>query len=312
MRHDIGLVWQQVKAYFELENIPPHIWKLVVVLFGLGIIILALFASSIFFKLGESTRYSISTNSEYFDYLPIDTNASDILIRNYSLDPECNGTFGDINTNDAVLILGEGSQLAISRYADGVINLFIISEGEGSVGPLESDEYHDLEPCLQIRIKLDHAYPIFSMNLIGTINLGKELTDASDGYFPMLMGGKIGITDTSILTRSPYQLEPYQLTKGNFVYFEKTKSAVKGILRATYNQSGMDGVFFFQGGNVFVQKYRSPPEKVEVSFLNRISSDSELAILFSVLIVVIQFVAYLISFLLRVKLIDNKDSSYED
>lgn len=314
MKYRFGLLGSQLRTYLELNRVPPNIWGLVGVLCVLSIIIIALFVSSIFFKLDEKTQYSVLSSSEYFSYQPLDNNASDILFRNYSLDLGCLDSFGEVHTSDAVLSLARGTRVFILRHADGALDVGVVSESDNlSVGTLESDTYfEELPSCLQVKIKLDKSYPTFSMNLIGSVTLGKELTDASDGYFPLLMSGEIDITDRSLITRSPYQLTPHSLNKGNYVYFKDTISPIKGLLRATYNQSAIDGVFSFQGGDVFVQKYRSRPEKVEVSFLNRISSDSELAILLSILILAMQFVAFLISFLLRIKLIESKMESVDE
>ena len=307
MRKKFDLLIGQLQDYLELHKIPSNIRAFVIVLCVLSLTIITLFISSIFFKLDEQTKYSVVASSEYFSYQPIDNNVSDILLRNYSLDLGCLGDFSEARKKDAVLSLIKGSQVYFSRYADGVIYLVVVADDDQlSIGTLETDlSYDDLPSCIEARIVLNDSYPIFSVNLIGKVNLGKELTDASDGYFPLLMAGKVEITDISLLTRSPYQLTPYLLTKGNHVFFQETKSPVKGILRATYNQSGIDGVFSFQGGDVFIQRYRSRPEKVEVSFFNRISSDSELAILLSILVISMQFFAFLISFLLRLKLIKN-------
>nr|WP_012219964.1 hypothetical protein [Vibrio sp. 09022]ABX77155.1 hypothetical protein BMSF_0016 [Vibrio sp. 09022] len=306
MRNKLDLLIVQLQDYLELHKIPSNIRAFVIVLCVLSLTIIALFISSIFFKLDEQTKYSVVASSEYFSYQPIDNNASDILLRNYSLDLGCLGDFSEVKKDDAVLSLIKGSQVYFSRYADGVIHLVVASNAQSSIGTLETDlSYDDLPSCIEAKIILNDLSPIFSVNLIGTVNLGQELTDASDGYFPLLTTGKIEITDISLLTRSPYQLTPHLLTKGSHVFFQETKSPVKGILRATYNQSGIDGVFSFQGGDVFIQRYRSRPEKVEVSFFNRISSDSELAILLSILVISMQFFAFLISFLLRLKLIKN-------
>lgn len=306
MRNKLDLLIVQLQDYLELHKIPSNIRAFVIVLCVLSLTIIALFISSIFFKLDEQTKYSVVASSEYFSYQPIDNNASDILLRNYSLDLGCLGDFSEVKKEDAVLSLIKGSQVYFSRYADGVIHLVVASDAQSSIGTLETDlSYDDLPSCIEAKIILNDLSPIFSVNLIGTVNLGQELTDASDGYFPLLTTGKIEITDISLLTRSPYQLTPHLLTKGSHVFFQETKSPVKGILRATYNQSGIDGVFSFQGGDVFIQRYRSRPEKVEVSFFNRISSDSELAILLSILVISMQFFAFLISFLLRLKLIKN-------
>ncbi|EHQ9271129.1 hypothetical protein AB3A93_004513 [Vibrio parahaemolyticus] len=306
MRNKLDLLIVQLQDYLELHKIPSNIRAFVIVLCVLSLTIIALFISSIFFKLDEQTKYSVVASSEYFSYQPIDNNASDILLRNYSLDLGCLGDFSEVKKDDAVLSLIKGSQVYFSRYADGVIHLVVASDAQSSIGTLETDlSYDDLPSCIEAKIILNDLSPIFSVNLIGTVNLGQELTDASDGYFPLLTTGKIEITDISLLTRSPYQLTPHLLTKGSHVFFQETKSPVKGILRATYNQSGIDGVFSFQGGDVFIQRYRSRPEKVEVSFFNRISSDSELAILLSILVISMQFFAFLISFLLRLKLIKN-------
>lgn len=310
MKNSFGLFRAQLNEHLELQKIPSNVQGLVLILFILSFFVIALFVSSVFSKLGENTKYTVLTSSEYFYYQPISNNASDILFKNYALDKGCTDVYGEVHTEDAVLDLSKGSQISITRYADSFTHLAIVAaEGFSSVGELD---YETLPDCVQIKVMLDHSYPVFSMNLIGEVRLGQELTDASDGYFPLLIDGEIGITDISVLTRSPYQLIPYELTKGNYVYFENTMSPVKGLLRATYNQSAIDGVFSFQGGSAYVQKYRTHPEKVEVSVFNRISSDSELAILLSTLIIAMQFFAFLISFLLKLKFIEDKTEPGND
>ncbi|MEZ8375353.1 hypothetical protein AB6C91_13640 [Vibrio cyclitrophicus] len=311
------VLWLYIKNYLELKRVPENVRVWVITFLALVFSFAVLLLILLFSKLGENTSYTLKVNSEFFQYTPNDKNSSDILLKNFSV-----GECGDVQfikeqarTLEGVLNLNQGAEVSITRFSDRNLIIEILGkDAKYSSGALSVDFNKEFLPiCTAIVVELDTNNPIFSANLIGDVQIGKNISDASDYYFPTLKEGYVEISDYSLITESNYYFSPRVFNNGDYVYFKKEKNnPVKGYIRAEYNDKGLNGVFFSNGGKVFIQKYRSLPQKVDVSFINRITEDNEATLAFTVLFVFIQLVAFIISFLLRIKIINISREDLND
>ncbi|PCI55675.1 MAG: hypothetical protein COB45_06410 [Gammaproteobacteria bacterium] len=301
------MIFSQIKDSLEFDLIPYNIRWLVSLFLLTTFLIVLLLCITVFSKFGESTKYTTSAKSEFFQYKPHDKNSSSILIKNYRTSFDCDEYSPQLIKETAVLNIAKGATLSMTRFGNGELKIEMLGlDAEHSAGNLETDyDETELPICFSTLIELNELNPVFSVNIIGDISIGLELTDANDAYFPILLEGEVLITDLSLITNSAYQLSPQKINKGEHLYFSENQSPSKGLIRAEYQSNAIDGVIFSNGGEVYIQQYRTAGKPIETSFLNRISDDNESVITFSILIIFIQFISFSISFLLRLKILKN-------
>lgn len=283
------------------------------------IIFIGFFISVVNTKLDENTKYFINGNSEFYGYIPFGESSSRILLQDFRLSDNCDEFKGEIEKEKTILSLGKGSSASISRYSSSNVRLDIVSarmsgneaienEFADIVATLEGEEFID---CLSVEIILSETMPIFTMNILGEIITGSEITDAPDQYNKMFLEGSIIIEGNSALSNSRLTYDPVDVPRGTRITIARPVLATKGVLRASKYSEGIESNIVISGGEIFTQMYREAPKKVTLSFINRIGNDNEAVIGFSALIIIIQFFSAVLAFLMRLKFINNTASNQD-
>ncbi len=303
-----------IKTKFGLDSkISKEIIWLVLLTISLISFVLFMIFSAIYKKLDSNAQYLITAKTEYISYTTSIHNSPSIILKNFYPSMDCDG-YSDTLISEGILTVTKGFKIQLTRFGEKELTVTILktiknndpADNKKAVSTLELEEKDiDFEHCFSAKIILDESNPVFSMNAIGNVQLGKEITDASDKYFPMLLEGEIIVTDYTVLSKAPYQFTPFVISQSDYIFAKNYKEPQRGIFRAIYGEYGINGVVSLHGGELFVQRYRSEAQKIERSFINLISSDYELAWSLSLALVIIQILFGVINFLLRLKLLDN-------
>ncbi|MDO3381589.1 hypothetical protein [Gilvimarinus algae] len=288
--------------YLELDRL--HKSTIILIIFFISVMaaFTVLFIMAVVGKVSEDAKYSILVESESYTYYPSNNNASGVLLKAYKLSEHCGDSFSEWAESESVLVFDPGSTVSITRFGSSDIRIDVQGENFSKSGGKLNDS--PLGVCTSFVLSLNETNSVFTMNLYGDIKIGRNVSDASDAYFPLLLSGHVVIQERSILTESEFQHTPIDLQRGDLVTMSGQDRPARGILRATKDESGLEGVVVVEGGEVFAQSYRSAARNIKISFLNRLSDDNELAISLSALFLLAQFFGVIITFLLRLKVIN--------
>lgn len=298
-------IWLRFLQGISWHTTPRPVRWLVMFFAFTAIALVIVFVIAITSKLDQSARYTVSATSEFFEYKPDNNVYTGFSIMKAHYSPECDEELGRKTVQNSEITFADDINVFITRFSDRQIRIDLQSSKGKSVGSIEHDfEEEPLPSCASFFIELTEESPIFSMNLIGEVKVGKQLTDAPYGYFPLVLGGEIRVIDHSMINEEPYQLPSFALNTADFIYFN-SDTPTKGTVRAEFQSKGMQGVITSVGGSVYVQQYRSPVQRVESSFVSRITSDNELGIALTFLIVFLQLAYACILYLLRIELLEK-------
>lgn len=322
-----------LKKALGISNSEPKILLLVIFLLCLVFFVLLLISYGVFKKLDDNTQYLITGESEHISYHTSENLPPDIIIRNFQFSQEC-GEFSEKVYSEGELNVSPNYIFKFTRMVDDEVIITVVkapsdkkkisrsSDSEKGFFEAESEEF-TYDNCLLIKINLDDKNPIFEFNAVGNVELGKKITDAQDGYFPLVLSGDISVTGKTIFSGTPYQFSPYTIKKSDYIYsksIEEVQPSKKAkptdeedkkndftqtaIVRAFKGEVGLTGIVAIKGRRLYVQRYRMTAQAIESSFIDRISNDYELAFSLSIALVFIQFTFGLVNFLLRIELID--------
>lgn len=286
----------------DLKSLPK---KAKIILFCLSFCMLSVVALC-FYALSEkfsNPLVTIHIDSEHYSYVPFEGDIPDIKLNNFYPSFDCEN-YSDKLFDSALLELNKGVEIKLTRINQETLKLTLLSKGIAGYlnGDLESSE---LKNCFSAKIKLESKNPVFSMNMYGNTEFGKQITDASDAYPPLVLNGKITLTDSTIISREQYQLSPIEIRKGDYIATENNAN-MKGFVRANHTSEAIQGIFTVEDSNIYVQSYRSTPVHIKAGFINRISNDFELAFSLTVLILLIQLFGFTLNLTLRIKFLKGQ------
>lgn len=264
------------------------------------------------------SKYNPAVTSEYYVYHPAGVSASSVLIQNFRISELCDDFEGESDPEKMFLSFAKGSEVRVSRYSTSTIRLDVISEStrfrfndakeEAKTQTLAADlEGEKFENCVSFEILLSDTNPVFTLNVLGQTAIGQEITDSIDKYSHMFLSGEIIIEGKSTFSKSHFSYEPIAIPRGASIFAKLPPDhpySPSDVLRASIESEGIDSSIMIYGGELFTQLYREKPRPVNISFINRLSSDNEAVIGFSALILLIQFLAAIIAFLMRLKFIN--------
>ncbi len=294
----------------DLTKLPVKVVVSIVffLIFLVLIIVIGIYALS---DKSDSVFVNIAVQSEHFTYSPTSGLAPEITLKKFTPSFDCL-EYEKNEYLDSTIILEKPTSVKITRLYKDEIKISIL--GKGKFGELELNDGppKDLVNCFSVKINLTENFPVFSMNLHGKTSLGKLITDASGKFPPLLNSGQITLSDNTLVSGEQYSLSPRELQRGDHIYAEGDKVSMSGLIRANFDEPGMEGLFSVTNGTVFIQRYRTKPQEVSFGFINRIINDFELGFVLMVLIVGVKFWGSVINFLLRVKLIQKQTDLVND
>lgn len=294
---------REVIVHLELDKLRKSTLALIGFFLVLIISFFFLFIVAVSGKLGEQANYSIVAISETYIYKPDSKNAPSILLNNYKYLSDCFEFGEDWIEEESTLELEEFSTMHLTRFGSSHIRLDVSGKDyEIKAGELDGE---DLPECVSFLLKLTEEQSVFTMNLYGGVSIGKIVTDANDAYFPLLLNGEIVIQDSSLITGAAFQHSPIVLKSGDVITVEGQQRPPRGMLRASKEGEAIQGIISVEGGEVYAQGYRATPRKVDISFINKLSDDNELAIALSAMFILAQLTGVIITFLLRLRVINN-------
>ncbi len=294
---------KQLVSHFELHQLRKSTLVLISTFIFLVSVFVLLFIFSVGGKLSDNASYSLVTTSETYTYKPNNHIAPSVLLKRYKVAENCLSFDIGWVTEESELEFAPYSTVIITRFGQSHIRLDIQGKNfENSGGNLDNDP---LGVCTSFLIELNDEHSVVTMNLYGNIEIGRTVSDASDAYFPLLLEGKVVVQDDALITNGVFHHSPIELRRGDYIRLSGQTIPPRGILRASKSAAGLEAVIMADGGSVISQSYRSQPRNIDISFINRLSDDKELAIALSCLFIIIQFVGMVISFLLRMKVINN-------
>lgn len=300
---------KELVSNFELHQLRKSTLVLILTFIFLVSAFVLLFIFSVGGKLGDNASYSLVTTSEAYTYKPNNQIAPSFLLKRYKIAENCLSFDIDWMTEVSTLEFAPYSTVIITRFGQSYVRLDVQGEDfENSGGNLDDEP---LGVCTSFLIELNDQQSVVTMNLYGDIEIGRNVSDASDAYFPLLLEGKVIVQDNALITNAVFHHSPIELRRGDYIRLAGQSIPPRGILRASKDAAGLEAVIMADGGSVISQSYRSQPRNVDISFINRLSDDNELAIALSCLFIMIQFVGMVISFLLRMKVINNTSESVE-
>jgi len=294
---------KELVSHFELQQLRKSTLLLIAIFITLVSSFVLLFVFSVGGKLGDNVSYSLVTTSETYTYKPNNQIAPSFLLKRYKTANNCQIFSSEWRVEESALKFAPNSTVIITRFGQSNIRIDVQGENfEKSGGELDEET---LGVCTSFLIELVDEQSVVTMNLYGDIEIGRNVSDASDAYFPIMLQGKIIIQDNALITDAIFYHTPIELRRGDYIRLDDQNIPPRGILRASKNTEGLESVIMAEGGQVISQSYRSQPKSIDISFINRLSDDNELAIALSSLFILIQFVGLVISFLLRMKVINN-------
>ncbi|KGJ90256.1 hypothetical protein [Thalassotalea sp. ND16A] len=306
------IIW--LKKQLGIADATPQVLVLVGILCFLIVFILSIITFSVFKKLDDNTKYLITAESEHISYQTTKVLPPPIIIKNFKYAQEC-GDFSKETYSEGELDVNRNYLLKITRMLNNEVTIVLVKAPK-NVNEKEQNKknikgYFEIEGegveynnCLAIKVQLNEENPVLEFNAIGHVELGKSITDASDGYYPLLLSGEITVTGETLFFQSTYQFTPYVIKKSDYIYNNSVKdSSQTAIIRVVKDEPGMTAIVSLHGGNLYVQRYRMEPQLIESSFIDRVSNDYELAFSLSIAIVFVQFLFGVINFLLRIEMI---------
>ena len=301
---------QKVFSIINAKRLTKPIFFLFILFVISSVAVIYLVAISAFKKLDDDAVYNIDVVSEAFEYVVSTNTSPDVFLRRFS--PallQCKSMQTGAQYENATLSFKRNVKVLIERKSNSIMKLTAVAQDEGakkSIGTLITPfERCRLGEKAVFDITLSLESPVFSLNVVGTLQVGRVLSDASDDYYPLVSSGQVVIQDKSTFTKSPLTLSPQSIRPGDTVRLDQAA----GIIRAQHENSGLTGVFTQRGGVVQLQHlYADSVETITPSFIDRITNDSELAFALSISIVFIQFIGFGISTLFRLALFSGSVS----
>ncbi|MDO6613733.1 hypothetical protein Q4601_19790 [Shewanella sp. 1_MG-2023] len=302
---------EKIYLFISVKKLTIPISIMFVVLVISCLIVLYLCALATFKKLDDSAIYNVDTMSEAFEYSVISKTAPDILLNRFvPIKHSCSSMENNQEYLNGNLSLNSGVKVLIERKSTEMIKLTAVFDSQTDNGDKKrrlGTLINDFERCklyssVVFNIKLSPQNPIFSLNVIGDIQIGRVIGDAPDGYYPLVQSGQIIIQDKATFTHSLITLSPHLIRPGDTVKMTETK----GIIRASHEHSGLTGIFQQTGHQILLSRlYSKTPNPVKPSFFDRVMSDGELAFALSTAIIFIQFIGFCITILFRLALFSS-------
>jgi len=309
-------LWILLKDWFGIDKPPKNVLGFLYVALFLLVFVLVLISYSVLDKLDDNTKYLVTANTEHISYQSSELLPPPILLKNFKFALNCDN-YTENQYSEGEIGIGSEFDYKFTRVQDDELVITILKSNKRAKklesSNIESNSYLDVEGeifefdnCLAISISLNEENPVFAFNAIGNIELGKNITDATEAYTPLLLSGEITVMDESLFSNSHYQFSPYSVKKSDYVFTKFNKSNTPtAVIRATKEEPGLTGVLSLHGGELYVQRYRMEPQLINSSFIDRISNDYELAFSLSAALIFIQFLFGIINFLLRVEMINT-------
>ncbi|WP_448213509.1 hypothetical protein [Colwellia sp. MEBiC06753] len=308
--------WCLSKDWFDIDKPPKKVLGFLYLALFLLVFVLVLISYSVFDKLDGNTKYLVTANSEHISYQSEELMPPPILLKNFKYALNCDN-YGDTTYSEGEIGIGREFDYKFTRIQDSELVITILKSNKRTKelkdNNIETNAYLDVDGeliefdnCVAISIALTEENPVFAFNAMGNIELGKNITDATEAYTPLLLSGEITVTDESLFTNSPYQFTPYSVRRSDYVFAKFSKrNTPTAVIRAIKEEPGLTGVLSLHGGELYVQRYRMEPQLINSSFIDRISNDFELAFSLSAALIFIQFLFGIINFLLRVEMINT-------
>lgn len=306
------LIREWLKDLLGINKAPAKVLTLVMIFLWFIIALLFLISYAVFKKLDDDARYLITVKSEHISYQTSELLPPPIQIKNFQYAKEC-GDYTETIYAVGELNVDKNYIFKLTRMIDDEVIITIVKDPTAAVSQEQEFSYFEVEHeeiefenCLSVKIILNNENPFFEFNAIGSIELGKNITDAQDHYVPLVLSGDISVTDKTIFSQSTYQFVPYVINKSDYIYAVPSEHFYQtAIVRASKGELGLTGIVSLQGGTLYVQRYRMPPQVIDSGFVDRITNDYELAFSLSISLVLIQLIWGLITFLLRIELLSG-------
>lgn len=275
-------------------------WRLIknlIIFFVILIFIFVyLFAILAFRNLDDKVVYNVDVISEAFEYTISAQTSPNVLLQRFTpLVHNCKSMQEIQQYHNGTIQFKRGVRILVERKSNSKVKLTAALVNDGATSSL-GILINQFERCKLGRkavfeIELDREFPIFSINIIGDIQIGRVLSDAADDYYPLVKSGQIVIQDKTTFSKAPISLSAQPVRPGDTLFL----SDAKGIIRASYEESGLIGVFSQLGNKVLLKHlYAEYSEEIVPSFIDRITNDSELAFSLSVSFIFIQCISFFI------------------
>ncbi|MBU1308431.1 MAG: hypothetical protein KKE30_02725 [Gammaproteobacteria bacterium] len=294
---------QKVFSIITVKRLTKPLITLFILFVLASITVIYLAALSAFKKLDDDTVYNVDVISEAFEYVISANNSPGVLLRNFTSQlQQCKSTQTGKLYDNATIRFKRDVKILIERKSTSALKLTAVTlnPDSQSLGTLVNQfERCKLGTKAVFSIILNEDNPVFSMKVVGALQVGRVLSDASDDYYPLVNSGQIVIQDKTTFSKSPLTLSPQVVRPGDTVLLNQAE----GVIRAQHENSGLTGVFSQQGSVVKLQHLYAPTaESVSPSFIDRVTSDSELAFALSISFVFLQFIGFGITTLFRLAL----------
>lgn len=322
MKNALADFYNDIIRHLELNHLRGFTRALIFSFVLLTCTFILFFLSVISTKLDEDTKYYVNATSEFYKYYPAGATASSVLIQNFRISEGCDEFEGEKDPEKMFLSFAKGSEVRVSRFGSSTIRIDVLSgksrfkesgseKSENSQSKVADLEGEVFKNCVSFEISLSEQNPVFTMNTLGETSIGKEITDSIDTYSPLFLSGEVIVEGRSTISQSLFTYEPIQVPRGASITTESNsnKSIPTGVLRASLESEGIDSTIMIYGGTLLTQLYREKPRAIEISFINRLSSDNEAVIGFSALIILLQFLSAIIAFLMRLKFINSSNET---
>lgn len=280
------------------------------------IIFLVGLSYSAFKKLDHETEYSIQVQSDIVTYAPNSQGAPKLLLRNFKLITPMETCIEDesgslIDEGEIKFLPASIVQFTIKKKNEITIQVKEKhSVSAGKLADFQSDYYQcSLNQSFIIRLFLTDTDTRVLFNLVGSISAGTKLSYATDSYAYLLQDGNMQIIDRSFWAQTPLTFSQDNLKKGDFLEMPSEEDfTTMGILSASFNKDGFEGIFFKKGGVVTVTKPFSEPVEMNISSLDRVLKDNVLAFFMSVSFLFFQILAFLTTTVIRIHVLSSTSS----
>lgn len=301
--------------------------KLTTYIIVVMIVVVLLTLSALLFsttgKLSDDTEYTISSISDKFIYTPHDENSPEILLKNFRLFDKYCTDYETQTIKEGQLKIPAKFSTSVYRVSSKIVRIHAVplTSPDNKVNSVTSalityqDQFEkEYKDCIAIDILLDDDNPRFTIAILGTLQIGEEVSDKQNEYHSLVREGSIKVTDTSFISSSLIMFQPYEFGLGDTVYIPSAdNSPNRGIIEATLNTASLQGVFTKVGGEVSVRRIYSEHKKVITpNLIDRITNDSELAMLISFGAVLSTSLAFMISLLVKLNSTRKQVSKSED
>jgi hypothetical protein len=288
----------------------PMTTRMALIITGISVVALVLILTwSFFSKANKNTTFTIDAITERIFYKPRGVSSPTVEFRNVLLRKSCRAK--DLESVvSARVSFTSSSKVSISKTRT---NKFIMTVTDGYALVDEYGEKTEFPGCLMVIQDLD-VNEHFSMKLDGRVEIGNEVADKNLNKMPrMTQSGTIIVTEKAFLTGVHYSLLNTTIRKGDYIFpSDEDTPDMSGFLEVFKDEKYIQAMIFYKGNNLEVKRYRSSPNKLGTGFIDKITSDQELAWLVTGLIVFIQAAFLFINISLRIKLLNTIQESTSD